>query len=61
MKHRCIDCGNTTRFFASVVEHHDWVVDGDENFIEDKGCYDAHDVVINTCGNCGSGRIERCD
>jgi hypothetical protein len=36
-------------------------VDGDENFIEDKGCYDAHDVVINTCGNCGSGRIERCD
>lgn len=36
----CPECGNA-EFITAGVEYHDWVVDGDGQFVIDLGCYDA--------------------
>lgn len=50
----CEICG-CDRFFAHQVCHHDILVDGDKNFIEDKGIYYASAPFEPfTCEQCGA-------
>ena len=46
----CPSC-NGGEFFISGIERHDWVVDGNGEFIEDGGCY-AAERVCDTCWEC---------
>lgn len=36
----CPTCGNA-EFITTGIQRHDWVVDGDGQFVIDLGCYDA--------------------
>jgi len=36
----CPECGSA-EFITTGVERHDWIVDGDGQFIDDLGCFDA--------------------
>lgn len=51
----CPDCG-CDKFKVVVLERHDWIVDGDGDFIEDDGCYEANiaDWTEWTCVDCGA-------
>lgn len=54
-KRVCPDCGND-RFNVTGIERHTWIVDGEGNFIEDDGCYDAKlaDETQWECTSCGA-------
>jgi len=52
----CPSC-NGEKFIISGIERHDWVVDGNGEFIEDGGCYDT-ERVGDTCWECtGCGEV----
>ncbi len=46
------------KFITSASEVHDWVVDGNGNFIEDKGCkeilHKPNDDNVWECAECGA-------
>lgn len=48
----CPECGHD-KFRVTAVERHDWVVDGNGEFLEDGGCYEA-ELTDNewTCLSC---------
>lgn len=50
----CPACG-CEKFSVTGIERHDWVVDGNGEFIEDEGCYDAKraDDTCWECMDCG--------
>lgn len=58
MKLTCPRCEGQTRFEVTAHEVHDWIVDEDGDFVEDKGCTemshkpDSQDVY--SCVNCGA-------
>ena len=37
----CDKCGNTTKFYVTAIERVTWLVDGDDDWLENVG--DAHD------------------
>ena len=48
-----------TTFTTTAVEHHDWLVDGNGNFLEDSGCYESRlqdDVLV--CRTCNAEAVE---
>jgi len=49
----CVSC-NCKRFIVSAVEYHEWVVDEDGNFIEDRGCEDSTRGDDFQCEECGA-------
>ncbi len=55
----CPKDSSHTTFRTSAVEHHDWLVDGSGEFIEDLGCYDSK-LIENalTCEKCGADAVE---
>lgn len=46
----CPDCGGA-EFEVDGIEHHTWRVDGDGEFLEDRGCYEAN-MAEGTEWNC---------
>lgn len=49
----CPECGNA-EFFATGIQRHDWIVDGDGQFIDDLGCFDARSEGELECRNCNT-------
>lgn len=50
----CPKC-NGDRFLTTGIELHDWVVDGNGEFIEDDGCFDSKlGGGCWECTNCGA-------
>jgi predicted nucleic-acid-binding Zn-ribbon protein len=60
MEHKwtCMKCNNIERFFASAVEYHTWVVDGDGMYVADHNLDDSNVELMDTCAACGSTEIE---
>jgi hypothetical protein len=57
MKAVCPNGCPKKEFITSVIEHHDWKVDEEGNFIEDKGCTQSgkpQSDVWWTCAECGA-------
>lgn len=54
---KCAQCDNTERFTIQAVEHHTWIIDEHENFIEDVECYEAKQVGEPECAKCGSQEV----
>jgi hypothetical protein len=49
----CPTDSSHTEFITAAVEHHDWVVDGNGDLIEDLGCaetvVDTEELICRTC------------
>ena len=58
MKKVCPNDPSHKTFITTAHEVHDWVVDEEGNFIEDKGCCEVaanpHPDNIWTCATCGA-------
>ena len=56
----CLNNPNHKEFITSVIEYHDWLVDGDGNFIKDTGSEACGKPDLGnswTCSDCGEEGI----
>jgi hypothetical protein len=48
-------------FHAKVVEHHDWKVDENGNFVEDLGSTDSGRPEVECCAVCSAPAVREAD
>jgi hypothetical protein len=51
---KCMNCGNTEKFYVSAKEYHTWVVDGQGHFISDIDTGDCEKSDDYCCTECDS-------